>query len=218
MHHLGDSQVVFLEAKSQKGRRKVALSPAAVSALREHRERQELERLMTGTQVRPDDPVVSHRDGSPFLPNSVTHAFIKIARSAGLEGIRFYDLRHTHASLMLRQGIHPKIVSERLGHATVSITLDTYSHVTPGLQEAAALSFEEGLTAARAKLSYGLVRGAHWQSISRAKMSRLWGGRETAFSASISGTPGGIRTPDPRFRSGEKGYLIGVAGGRQGGF
>lgn len=56
--------------------------------------------------------------------------------------IRFHDLRHTHATLMLKQGIHPKIVSERLGHASVAITLDTYSHVLPGLQEAAAERFD----------------------------------------------------------------------------
>ncbi len=100
---------------------------------------------MEGRALTEDDLVFSNRDGSPFLPNSLTHAFTATVRRLGLEGIRFHDLRHTHASLMLRQGIHPKIVSERLGHATVGITLDTYSHVTPGLQEAAALSFEEGL-------------------------------------------------------------------------
>ncbi len=83
-----------------------------------------------------------------MLPNSVTHGFIKIVRRAGLHGIRLHDLRHTHASLMLRQGVHPKIVSERLGHSTVGITLDTYSHVTPGLQESAAMRFEEGLSVA----------------------------------------------------------------------
>ena len=59
--------------------------------------------------------------------------------------MRFHDLRHTHATLMLKQGVHPKIVSERLGHASVNITLDTYSHVLPGLQEAAAVAFEEAL-------------------------------------------------------------------------
>ena len=59
--------------------------------------------------------------------------------------LRQHDLRHTHASLMLAQGVHPKIVSERLGHANIGITLDTYSHVVPGLQEAAARRFEEGL-------------------------------------------------------------------------
>jgi len=61
------------------------------------------------------------------------------------------DSINTHASLILKQGVHPKIVSERLGHATIGITLDTYSHVTPGLQEAAALKFEEGLKTQTAK-------------------------------------------------------------------
>ena len=104
---------------------------------------------MMGVPLTPDDLVFSHPDGSPFLPDTVSHAFLKIARRAGLNGIRFHDLRHTHATLMLQQGIHPKIVSERLGHSTVSLTLDTYSHVTPGLQQAAALRFEEGLANGR---------------------------------------------------------------------
>ena len=61
---------------------------------------------------------------------------------AGLKGIRLHDARHSHASLMLKQGVHPKVVSERLGHASIQITLDTYSHVAPGLQEAAAKGFD----------------------------------------------------------------------------
>ena len=61
---------------------------------------------------------------------------------AGVKVIRLHDARHTHASLMLRQGIHPKIVQERLGHSTIAMTLDIYSHVTPGLQQAAAESFD----------------------------------------------------------------------------
>ena len=104
---------------------------------------------MMGVPLTPDDLVFSHPDGSPFLPDTVSHAFLKMARRAGLNGIRFHDLRHTHATLMLQQGIHPKIVSERLGHSTVSLTLDTYSYVTPGLQQAAALRFEEGLANGR---------------------------------------------------------------------
>ena len=60
----------------------------------------------------------------------------------GIKVIRFHDARHTHASLMLKRGVHPKIVQERLGHASIQITLDTYSHVAPGLQEAAAESFD----------------------------------------------------------------------------
>lgn len=65
------------------------------------------------------------------------------AAKAGVKAIRLHDARHTHASLMLKQGIHPKVVQERLGHSTISITLDTYSHVAPGLQEAAAKRFDD---------------------------------------------------------------------------
>ena len=63
----------------------------------------------------------------------------------GISGMRLHDLRHTHATIMLSQGIHPKVVSERLGHSSVAITLDTYSHVLPGIQAAAAKRFDEGL-------------------------------------------------------------------------
>ena len=69
-------------------------------------------------------------------------------RRAGLEGYRLHDARHAHATMMIRQRVHPKVVQERLGHAKVGTTPDIYSHVTPGLPEAAALRFEEGLTAA----------------------------------------------------------------------
>jgi len=81
----------------------------------------------------------------PLRPASVSRAFKELSKKVGLDGLWFHDLRHTHATLMLQQGIHPKIVSERLGHSSVGITLDTYSHVLPGLQEAAAKRFEEGL-------------------------------------------------------------------------
>ena len=81
----------------------------------------------------------------PFVRQAPPHTFRRVIKRAGLPSLRFHDLRHTHASLMLKQGVHPKIVSERLGHSSIGITLDTYSHVMPGLQEAAALRFEEGL-------------------------------------------------------------------------
>ncbi len=77
------------------------------------------------------------------MPDTVSHAWAKLAQRTGLKGIRLHDARHSHASLMLKQGIHPKIVQERLGHASIQITLDTYSHVAPGLQEAAAVRFDE---------------------------------------------------------------------------
>jgi len=75
----------------------------------------------------------------------VSHTFAKVLRKAGLPHLRFHDLRHSHTSLLLKAGVHPKIVSERLGHANIGITLDTYSHVLPGLQERAAECFDEML-------------------------------------------------------------------------
>jgi len=79
---------------------------------------------------------------SPLGPENVLRAWYGINRTAGVPGLRIHDLRHAHATLMLRQGVHPKVVSERLGHASVNITLDTYSHVLPGLQAAAAAGFD----------------------------------------------------------------------------
>ncbi len=143
---LPGGRTFFQEPKTAKGKRQVALSPATVLVLRQYREQQQVQSMLAGWQVTADSPVFCYADGSPILPDGVTHAFKKTIRSIGFEDIRFHDLRHTHASLMLKQGIHPKVVSERMGHSTVSMTLDTYSHVTSGIQEAAALSFDECLS------------------------------------------------------------------------
>jgi len=97
--------------------------------------------------LKDDDLVFSHLDGKPIRPNTITRAWTTLAARAGLKVIRLHDARHTHASLMLKQGIHPKIVQERLGHSSIAITLDTYSHVSPGLQEAAAKRFDESFLA-----------------------------------------------------------------------
>lgn len=79
-------------------------------------------------------------------PDTVTHAFADLVRKAGLPHVRLHDLRHRHAALMMEQGVNPKEVSERLVHASVRITLETYSHVVPGMQAAAALEFDRGLS------------------------------------------------------------------------
>ena len=102
--------------------------------------------MIRGTSLTDEDLVFSSPDGVPFRPNSVSRAWNILANRAKVKRIRFHDAKHTHASLMLKQGTHPKIVQERLGHSSISITLDTYSHVTPGLQEAAAKRFDEAFT------------------------------------------------------------------------
>jgi integrase len=98
---------------------------------------------MLGRPLDESDPVFCHPGGKYMDPSTVSHAFVRILRQAGLPHIRFHDLRHTHASLLLKAGVHPKVVSERLGHASVAFTLDTYSHVVPGLQEVAAQIFDQ---------------------------------------------------------------------------
>jgi integrase len=79
----------------------------------------------------------------------VTHSFRRLVMAAGLPGIRFHDLRHTHASLLLARETNPKVVQERLGHASVAITLDLYSHVIPDLQTEAAVQIRAALQARR---------------------------------------------------------------------
>ena len=132
----------------------IALTPSTASLLQEYRDSQNILRESLGYSKLTDaDLVFCQYDGKPFLPNTVTHNWIKLVRRAGLSGIRLHDARHTHASLMLKKGIHPKIVQERLGHSSIQITLDTYSHVAPGLQQAAAKQFDEYFANEKLKIS-----------------------------------------------------------------
>jgi integrase len=145
LHHLHDGNLIFRQPKTAKGRRMIALSPSLALLLKEYKEKQALERAMVGTAPKDDDLVFSTLEGKPLLPDTISQAWAKIVKRAGLNHFRLHDARHTHASLMLKQGAHPKIVQERLGHATISTTLDLYSHVAPGLQEAVAKRFDEVL-------------------------------------------------------------------------
>ncbi len=142
-YKLSNGEYVIKQPKTAKSRRTVSLPPSLVLLLREYRADQELFYIQLSRDIKEDDFLFIRLDGNPLNPNAVTLAFRRIIRRAGLGHVRVHDLRHTHATLMLKAGIHPKIVSERLGHASVSITLDTYSHVLPGLQEAAAERFDE---------------------------------------------------------------------------
>ena len=98
---------------------------------------------MLGKSMTDNDLVFCHPDGSPLLPGTISHAWDKAVRRVGLRGIRLHDARHTHASYMLKQGIHPKVIQERLGHSSIQVTLDTYSHVALGIQEKAAVRLDD---------------------------------------------------------------------------
>ena len=133
----------MVEPKSSGSRRRTALSPSPALLLRQYKVDQQAQRIFLGKPLANSDLVFSHLDGKPLDPGVVSHTFAKVLRKAGLPHIHFHDLRHTHATLLLKGGVHPKIVSERLGHANIGITLDTYSHVLPGLQERAAERFDK---------------------------------------------------------------------------
>jgi integrase len=137
--------VHFNPPKTKKGKRAIALPPVTVEALRAHRLEQKRLRLLLGRAYEDAGLIVCQPHGRLWLPDNFTSAYRRLVASTKLGALGFHALRHTHATQLLRQGIHPKIVSERLGHASVSITLDVYSHVIPGMQEDAAAKIDAAM-------------------------------------------------------------------------
>lgn len=139
--------VIKEEPKTSKSRRSVYVSPSVVEELKRHRRRVKEEMMKIGrTDV---DLVFPNQLGNIQEPRKVIQHFHRLIERAGVPKIRFHDLRHTHASLLLQQGVHPKIVSERLGHSNISITLDIYSHSVPSLQKQASEVFDSLLKKGR---------------------------------------------------------------------
>ena len=145
MHRLREGKVVFQEPKTAKSRRQVSLSPETAVTLRNHKVQQEQQARALGMDLDADRLVFSKVDGAPLSPITVNHAFARTIRKAGLEGVRLHDLRHTHASLMMKRGVYPKVVQERLGHSSIAVTMDIYSHLLPGMREVAASALDGGL-------------------------------------------------------------------------
>jgi integrase len=133
-----DGTPVESPPKTKRGKRSIPIDAATLSVFKELRVRRAEEFLLVGRALRDEDFVFSDLMGRPLHPDAITKRFLTLQRRADLPRIRLHDLRHTHATLALAAGVHPKIVSERLGHASISITLDTYSHAVPSLDEAAA--------------------------------------------------------------------------------
>ena len=145
LHVVKGKGLVSLEPKSDRSRRQVSLAPDASALLAGLKIKQREQREIQGMEWRESGYVFCHADGSPFYPNTASKRFSELVKKARIPHVRLHDMRHTHATLMLKEGVNPKTVAERLGHSSVVITLDTYSHVLPGLQEEAALKFEEGM-------------------------------------------------------------------------
>lgn len=125
---------VLVEPKTKLSRRTVYLAPGSVVALGDHRRAQAQERLIAGPLWNSaHDLVFARPDGRPMEGSHLTRVFQKALRQAGLPKLRIHDLRHTAATQLLERGVHPKVVQEMLGHSSITLTLDTYSHVVPGL-------------------------------------------------------------------------------------
>jgi len=128
--------------KTKRGRRTVVFPGYTLDALRTHKKEQAKLRLGFGPAYQNDDLICAREDGTPWPPDTFSTTFAAMVRRSDMAHFRFHDLRHTHATQLLKQGVHPKIVSERLGHSNIGITLDTYSHVLPGMQDDAIASFD----------------------------------------------------------------------------
>lgn len=136
------------EPKTESSRRLITLAPVSVEALRAHRIKQLKQRLVAGQEWQDNDLVFPSSVGTPMsASNLVNKSFLPLIERAVLPRIRFHDLRHTAATLLLSEGVHPKIVQERLGHSQISLTLDTYSHILPTMQEEAAPKLDRILPA-----------------------------------------------------------------------
>jgi integrase len=135
---------IFTEPKTKKSRRSIPISNSLIDALKAHRRNQLEERMKLGASYQNFDLVFASGIGTPLLHGNLLRRHFKPIRDkAGLPSIRLYDLRHTTATLLLSAGENPKIVSERLGHASIVLTLDTYSHVLPSMQKDATNKIEK---------------------------------------------------------------------------
>ena len=143
---------VFKEPKSRRGRRPISLSPTLISALKDQLVKQAEYKRTLAAAYRDHHLVVCREDGEIWKPPAFDSSYRQLLLRRKLDGPTFHALRHSHASHLLRNGVDPKVISERLGHSKVSFTLDQYVHLLPGMQEEAASKIESAMNAARAKI------------------------------------------------------------------
>jgi integrase len=131
-------KLMFKAPKTQGSRRTIVLPKAAIAGLKAHKEQQDAEKRLFGEGYQKNDLVCAMPDGQPIPPDDISNKFRWIVKRAGLPYMRFHDLRHTSATILIASGVPVKVVSERLGHCNTSITQDIYTHVLPNMQQQAA--------------------------------------------------------------------------------
>lgn len=135
-------RLLIQEPKTPGSIRTVTISPFVVKELRNYKETQNQQKQLLGPAYEDNDLVIVNEMGNPLHPRSLSGNYGNLIKKLNLDRIRFHDLRHVHATLLLKIGEHPKVVSERLGHSNTKMTMDTYSHVTSNMQREASLRFE----------------------------------------------------------------------------
>jgi len=140
-----NGQLVLVDPKTTRSRRSIQLPSLAVDALRAHRTRQAAERTRVGEAWSDQGFVFTSQLGRPLHGATVTHRFQQLLAAAGLPRQRFHDLRHGCATLLLAQGVSPRVVMDVLGHSAITLTPNTYSHVVPALQSEAAHRMDTAL-------------------------------------------------------------------------
>lgn len=137
VNRIGTFGIVESEPKTHRSRRKITLPAFVIDALKQHQEHQKELREKAGSHWRETGIVFCNIYGGYYEPSNLHDAYKKLLKSAELPNIRFHDLRHSAATILLSMGIHPKIVQELLGHSNISMTMDIYSHVLPSMQQEA---------------------------------------------------------------------------------
>jgi len=132
------------EPKTRSARRTITLSPMCLAALNDHRDRQRFQQT-NAAEWHDRDAVFAASNGEWLDHGNLTRAFNALIRKAEVKWIPFHGMRHTHATLLLKEWVNVKVVSERLGHANIGITLDTYAHVLPSMQQQAADGIDAAL-------------------------------------------------------------------------
>lgn len=140
------SVIRFVEPKSVRSRRTIRMPQIVITALKAHRKRQREERMGLGSAWEDSGLVFTSPIGTPLDPRNVTREFQAMLKATGVSRVRFHDLRHTAATLLLAQGVDPRTIMETLGHSQISLTMNTYAHVLPTLQADAAAKLDAILT------------------------------------------------------------------------
>lgn len=140
-----EGEIIFKDPKTETSNREIELPSTLQKLLQSERKRYIANKLRLGANFKDNDLVVCWDDGEYIKPDTLSQKFRRLTKEIGLKHIRLHDLRHTNATMMLELGVNIKVVQQRLGHASISTTMDIYSHVTEKVEKEAADKLDKGI-------------------------------------------------------------------------